>query len=82
MNEIEKDIETISGMEQFECCCPDCDRRRPALLHAIQALREKQEREKGCKICTAGDGEFTVKCLKWNDYKFCPMCGRKLEVDK
>ena len=32
----------------------------------------------GCKCCTAGDGEFTVKCDKWGYEDFCPKCGRPL----
>lgn len=46
---------------------------------AIQALKEREERSKGCKNCTAGDGEFTVLLEKWGEDNFCPICGRKLK---
>lgn len=39
---------------------------------------EYEERNKGCKNCTAGDGEFTVLLGKWGYEDFCPKCGRKL----
>ena len=45
---------------------------------AIAALRREQERSKGCKNCTAGDGEYTVLCSKWGYENFCPKCGRPL----
>jgi hypothetical protein len=77
MNKIKKAITEIeqSGLYGNQV-------HQETLETALAALREKAEREKGCKICTAGYGEFTVKYLKWNDYKFCPMCGRKLEESK
>lgn len=49
---------------------------------AQEALKEREERQKGCKICTAGDGEFTVLLDKWGEYDFCPKCGRNLRGDK
>lgn len=39
---------------------------------------EYGEGNKGCKTCTAGDGEFTVLLDKWGYEDFCPKCGRKL----
>ena len=39
---------------------------------------EYGEVNKGCKCCTAGDGEFTVLLGKWGYEDFCPKCGRKL----
>ena len=39
---------------------------------------EYGEENKGCKTCTAGDGEFTVLLDKWGCEDFCPKCGRKL----
>lgn len=38
--------------------------------HAISALRERIDREKGCHVCD-----------KWEDANFCPMCGRKLKEE-
>ncbi|MGX8711643.1 MAG: hypothetical protein ACQGTM_15530 [bacterium] len=74
MSEIEK---AIKRLESCSIIPFDEDSQEVCGL-AIQALREKRERDRGCKICTAGDGEFTVKCHKWNEYNFCPICGRKL----
>lgn len=37
---------------------------------AITALREKQEREKGCEHCRGWDKRCGAN--------FCPMCGREL----
>ena len=50
---------------------------------ALAALRgpTREQVEKawrGCKCCTAGSGEFTVKCDKWGYEDFCPKCGRPL----
>lgn len=71
---------------------------------AIAALREQEERSKGCEYC---DGKQKLLPVEDDDYssgnsicfyangkpylfdadgcdiwiKFCPMCGRKLEVD-
>ena len=60
---------------------------------AIAALREQEERNKGCRFCADAkyiDGEFTAHCVvagdgHWyidersGDVMFCPMCGRRLE---
>lgn len=52
-----------------------------ALDIAISALEEREERSKGCKYCTVGDGEFTILLDKWGEEDFCQMCGRKLKED-
>ena len=49
-----------------------------AMQKGAEALEEREERNKGCKNCTAGDGEFTVLLDKWGEEDFCPKCGRKL----
>jgi hypothetical protein len=59
--------------------------------YILQALREKQEREKGCEYCTDlskykgfGYAEFfhqtaADECFEISiDVKYCPNCGRKL----
>lgn len=48
---------------------------------AQEALKEREERQKGCEYCTAGDGEFTVLLDKWGECDFCPKCGRKLKEE-
>lgn len=35
---------------------------------ALSALREREERSKGCPVCD-----------KWEDANFCPHCGRPLK---
>jgi hypothetical protein len=50
---------------------------------ALEALREKAERDKGCEHC---DDDCCPR-LNWHygldhilpGYKYCPMCGRKLQ---
>lgn len=65
---------------------------------ALSALKEKQERDKGCEICNGGlpcdngcDGfcdicdipEVWKVIHKTGQYNYCPMCGRQLtEVDE
>lgn len=45
---------------------------------AIAALREKEERSKGCSACDGGFGDNTMVFYA-GGYKHCPMCGRRLE---
>jgi len=54
-----------------------------AIKFAVAVLREKAEREKGCEHC---DDDCCPR-LNWHygldhilpGYKYCPMCGRKLQ---
>ncbi len=70
---------------------------------ACKALREKAEREKGCKYCNSdmcftcikqldyyGDGSFeskcadeadALRCVAYKPMNYCPMCGKRLEVE-
>ena len=89
MTELEKAIETIKRIS-------DIDTRYHLgisnydLLTAIEALREKAEREQGCEWCcdeVMFDGEdmelelqHPLKDEAMMVYpRYCPMCGRKLE---
>lgn len=81
MMEIEKAIEIIKKMEQFECACPDCEKRRPALVLAISALEKQVPREPiktsssvicKCSICGK-------QLLSLNKPKFCHGCGQALK---
>jgi hypothetical protein len=45
---------------------------------AISALREQEERSKGCSACDGGFGDNTMVFYA-GGYKHCPMCGRRLE---
>jgi hypothetical protein len=49
-----------------------------ALDMAIAALREQEERSKGCSACDGGFGDNTMVFYA-GGYKHCPMCGRRLE---
>lgn len=49
-----------------------------ALNMAISALREQEERSKGCSACDGGFGDNTMVFYA-GGYKHCPMCGRRLE---
>ena len=66
-----------------------------ALGMAISALREQEERSKGCeycddphpaRTCIVGNMEqvlvgtsFSIAQVWTRELKFCPMCGRRLE---
>ena len=45
---------------------------------AITALREQEERSRGCSACDGGFGDNTMVFYA-GGYKHCPMCGRRLE---
>lgn len=74
------------AIERLKICvdcgdCLTCKAHDNAIELAIQALQEREERRKGCKNCTAGDGEFTVLLPKWGEDDFCPKCGRPLKEE-
>lgn len=66
-----------------------------AMKMAISALREQEERSKGCEYCARRKslpirndlGHLWIENGKLNNLydeckiNFCPMCGRKLEVE-
>jgi RNA polymerase subunit RPABC4/transcription elongation factor Spt4 len=44
------------------------------------ALAAETEAQKSCPYCHAAMGNKIVgKIVSYNDYNFCPMCGRRLE---
>lgn len=47
-------IHEIELMEQMECACPDCERRRPALQMAIEALQFQQS------VVRCGDCKYYI----------------------
>ena len=71
-------IHEIEMMEQMECACPDCERRRPALVMAIEAL-QKQIPKKPIK-----EDEYSIlvcpSCKEWveSTKRFC-YCGQRLD---
>ena len=55
---------------------------------AVAALREKAERDKGCEYCHSRFGIAThhitdsgMKAGTNKNVNFCPMCGKRLEVE-
>jgi len=75
---VEEAIQEIVGTNYGEAQC-----HRETMVLAIEALREKAEREKGCEACGLiykldGAAYGTVDELV--DNTFCPMCGKRLEV--
>jgi tRNA(Ile2) C34 agmatinyltransferase TiaS len=46
-----------------------------ALEVAIESLREKAEREKGCAFCNTRAHRILQNAL------YCPRCGKRLEVE-
>jgi hypothetical protein len=67
------------------------EKQQEMLIQAVSALRENQEREKGCGWCKGlthgclADGE-TLGALQRRAQiaagYYCPYCGRKLEESK
>lgn len=48
----------------------------------LAALREQEQREKGCEFCLNGEYLSAIFYDKYGDrldFTFCPMCGRKLK---
>jgi len=87
MTETEKAIQAfeISSENPMHegCAMPYYAVVEPAFETALEALREKAEREKGCEACGLiykldGAAYGTVDELV--DNTFCPMCGKRLEV--
>lgn len=66
----------------FEADLDDVD---DALEMAISALREQEERSKGCDFCNADyavmSGSYMTLDFQHKSItpKFCPKCGRRLE---
>ena len=67
------DREAIERLEICEWCgdCLTCAEHDEAIKLAISALKEREERIKGCKQCEG--------LVEINLYKYCPMCGRRLK---
>ena len=58
-----------------------------ACVLAVAALREQEERSKGCRWCWHFQNDPQYLVSKGNGmydeviFKFCPVCGKKLEVE-
>ena len=78
-------IHEIELMEQMECACPDCERRRPALVMAIEALQKQIpikpiQKESGWYYCPTCDTKVPVSnnfCSGY--YRDKIGCGQKLD---
>ena len=81
------------AIECFESDCENCSvkdeckrlKEKGKLVcrntNAITALKEREERGKGCSSCTTvhnGKTLFKGSGMMWG-YKFCPHCGRPLK---
>lgn len=51
----------------------EAEYQQEAVALAIEALREKREREKGCGFCNTGAHRILSNAL------YCPRCGKRLE---
>jgi hypothetical protein len=91
MNEIERAIAEFIALRE----CFSARELKGHVDMAIEALREKQERENWCEWCQEPPSEwklgdkivgFTTQYYEYGDdashyvrNKFCPMCGKRLE---
>jgi predicted RNA-binding Zn-ribbon protein involved in translation (DUF1610 family) len=77
---IEQAIAILDEMLDKACYYPN--RENDALDMAIEALREKAVKSKGCEYC---DDNFkfwqTQISGELPNVRYCPMCGRQLEVE-
>ena len=87
MNEIEQTIENLEYFIGGDCCDNQMDFIEEIEM-ALAALREKQERDKGCEYCNSRFGIATHhingQLLQAGTKKiaiYCPMCGKRLEVE-
>lgn len=71
MNKIERALTTLQDLLDNSIFTSRIDF---ALEVAIESLREKAEREKGCAFCNTRAHRILVNAL------YCPRCGRRLEV--
>ncbi len=84
----------LEGISCGNCDC--CKKDGCAVYVAIDALREQTERGKGCNYClqtwpdraAAGvsdiwhGNKLSVGYGVYREIKFCPMCGKRLEVEQ
>jgi len=73
MSEIERAINLISEGEIDYSGIYDCELNERVTEVILNALREQQERSKGCEHCRGWDSRCGAN--------YCPMCGRRLEVE-
>lgn len=85
----EEAIERLSPYVDNECYTAE---HQEACRMAISALREQEERSKGCEFCKGAkyiygelsasghfDGNHDFVNEQYGDLPICPMCGRRLE---
>lgn len=84
----EEAIKVLEEMSLWKYCEPEAE----AAKFAIAALREQEERSKGCKFCKGAkyiygelsasghiDDDHDFVHEQYGDFPICPMCGRRLE---
>ena len=87
MNEIERAIKHFEGLQKRYTTQHNgkhCD----LVATALDVLREQAERSKGCEYCNSRFGiashhinEAGVQAGTKTNANYCPMCGKKLEVE-
>ena len=95
MNEIYKTIEHFEHLQK-RYTTQHNGKHCELVKTALAALREKAEREKGCEWCIdmgdfdrfehyridrEGNAEVHAHMVLANLSRFCPMCGKRLEVE-
>jgi hypothetical protein len=96
MNEIEaiSVLETrikYPNSDTYDGMC-EAEYQQEAVVLAIEALREKQEREKGCAVCSCEyHQELCAEVVRYHssdfatqekvDVHYCPNCGKRLDVE-
>lgn len=82
MNEIERAIAVISNPSHWNGEAWNQGAIQAAKETALSALRSEAERGKGCEYC---DDNFkfwqTQISGELPNVRFCPMCGKRLEVE-
>ena len=71
--------EATEVMDKYVGIAADCE----AHILAGEALKEAEEREKGCDYCVDEKGRLLYICQREDDggvwaYNYCPKCGRRL----
>ena len=84
--------EMLQLLESIKFCDVDEVKKIKAMNMAISALREQEERSKGCEFCKGAkyiygelsasgyvDSDHDFVHEQYGDLSICPMCGRRLE---
>lgn len=73
------DREAINGLQNIVEYWTLNPHEQAVAEYAISALKEREERSKGCDWCIGFCPDVTGD--PYSNYRYCPMCGRKLRED-